>query len=315
MKHISSLIYISIFLFSSLTINAKSIIEKSSENIPEWLNNAPKGYLVVSANASTIGEAQIKIQELLFESIIQSIAGNIIITESNETSNITIGKDAESKSNYHRYTKIKSANIPYIKNVSLSDVEETYWIKIINKKTKQYYYEYYVKYPFPEERKQYLIAEFERIDSEKSQQFKSLEQKINNIESAGEIKDAIVMLEALETYYFDDVRLSEVQGLKKRYKSLYNNFSVIGKFIAPGKYYCEILLNGNHVNVSAVPKVKSSCARILSVTPQNGAFIISYDAIDCLPDEDNTIELIFNIDGTRLKRVDYISEYGGAGIN
>lgn len=88
--------------------------------------------------------------------------------------------------------------------------------------------------------------------------YEQLEQKLNNIEAVEDIKTAITGLDALKAYFFDDVRLEQVDGLKKRYRQLYDALSLTGEFVKHGEYHCQLLLKGMPVKVSTVPTLKSN---------------------------------------------------------
>ncbi len=310
------LVLLSALLLTVSVADAQTkVLEKSSKKVPEWLGTAPDEYLIVSVVASSLGEAQTKTQEEIVERIITAVATNVNVSTRNEMSEENYNGDIVSKEKYARLSQMKTANLPFIKDVSMSEVEDVYWVKLQDKKTKKEYYEYSVKYPFPDRKRKQLIAEFERIDAEKNAQYKALEQKINAIEDIDEIKAGIMQLESLEAYFFDDVRLSQAKGLKARYKDLYNNISVTGMFVSPGKYQCQVLLNGFPVKVSATPKVTSNCAGQLGVSPADGAFVVTYDAVDCLPEEENIIKILFKINGKKYEHLAYLSESGGAGVS
>lgn len=97
------------------------------------------------------------------------------------------------------------------------------------------------------------------------------------------------------------MRLSQVKGLISRYNELYKAISVTGTFLEDGKYQCQVLLEGSPVKVSAVPKATSNCASQVSVRPDDGRFIIAYNAVDCLPEEDNLLDITFVINGKRIQ--------------
>ncbi len=215
---------------------------------------------------------------------------------------------------FKKTAKTNSASLPFIKDISLTNAEDIYWVKYQNKSTKEYSYEYTVMYPFSKRQQRELLAEFERIDAEKTAQLKELEAQIDAIGHIDEIKAAVTRLETLETYFFDDVRISEAEGLKARYKQLYGSINITGKFIAPGKYECWLLLKGKPVAASTLPTVTSNCAGRLQVQPADGKFIVSYDAADCLPEEENALLIQFKISGRKISHTAYFNESGGAGI-
>lgn len=299
-----------------LTVSAGAqtkVIEKSAKKVPGWLNTAVDDYLVVTVTANSLAEAQTKAQAEIMERIIQAVASNVSISKKNVLSEVNIDGNIESTDAFTQVSKMKSANLPFLKGISLSNVEEIYWEKIQDKATKKESYNYSVKYPFSRLEQRKLITEFEALDAEKVAQYKALEQKINELESVDEIKQAVTELSTLSEYFFDEVRLSQVKGLIVRYNQLYDALSVTGIFLENGKYQCQVLLEGNPIKVSVSPKVTSNCAAQISVRPANGAFLISYDAIDCLPEEENFLNLLFRINGKRLEQKVFLNESGAAG--
>lgn len=289
------------------------VVEKNAKKVPAWLNTAVEDYLIVSVTANSLAEGQSKALMEITERIIQSVASNVSVSKRNELSEVNINGEIESKDAFSQVSKIKSANLPFLKGISLSNVEEIYWEKVQDKATKKEHYNYSVKYPFSRLQQKKLVAEFEAMDAEKVAQYKALEQRIQEIESVDEIKQAITELNTLSEYFFDEVRLSQVKGLIARYKQLYDALSVTGTFIENGKYQCQVLLDGSPVRVSVNPKVTSNCAGQLSARPSEGMFIISYNAEDCLPEEDNFLNISFVINGKRLQHKAFLNEAGGNG--
>lgn len=287
------------------------VVEKSAKKVPGWLNTAVEDYLIVSVTANSLAEGQSKALMEITERIIQSVASNVSVSKRNELSEVNINGEIESKDAFSQVSKIKSTNLPFLKGISLSNVEEIYWEKVQDKATKKEHYNYSVKYPFSRLQQKKLVAEFEAMDAEKVAQYKALEQRIQEIESVDEIKQAITELNTLSEYFFDEVRLSQVKGLIARYKQLYDALSVTGTFIENGKYQCQVLLDGSPVRVSVNPKVTSNCAGQLSARPSEGMFIISYNAEDCLPEEDNFLNISFVINGKRLQHKAFLNEAEG----
>lgn len=309
-------IIISLFCLIVMSVSGYAqtkVLESSSKKAPEWLNTAVDGSLVVTVTANTLADAQSKALSEIFERIIQAVASNVAVTSKNEISEVNVNGQIDSKDVFNRISKMKSANLPFLKGVSLSNVEDIYWQKLRNKSTLVEYYEYSVKYPFTKAEQDKLIAEFEKLDAEKVAQYEELEQKINEIESVEEIGDCIAQLNALIEYFFDEVRQSQAEALQKRYKMLYDALTVTGTFIESGKYKCQLLLDGNPINVSVAPKVLSNCAGQLAALPSDGGFIISYNAVDCLPEEDNYLDITFRINGKKLEHKAFLSEESGVG--
>lgn len=286
------------------------VVEKSAKKVPEWLNTAAEGYLVVSVRSNSLAEGQTKALTEITERIIQSVASNVTVSKKNVLSEVNVNGSIESSDAFTQVSKIKSANLPFLKGISLSNAEEIYWEKVRDKATGKEHYDYSVKYPFSRSEQRKLIAEFEALDAEKVARYEALEQKIGSIESVDEIGQAITELNTLSGYFFDDVRLSQVEGLTARYKQLYDALSLTGTFLENGKYQCQVLLDGNPVKVATKPKVTSNCAGQIGVRPADGMFVISYDAEDCLPEEENFLNISLVAGGKRLQHKAFLNEAG-----
>ncbi len=310
------LLVCSVLMVTALATAQTKVIEKSTKKTPSWVGSAVDGYLIVTVESKTLAGAQKMVIPEITERIIQSIATNITVSSTNESSDINVNGDITSTDNYYKRVKINAVNLPFLNGISMGKAQGVYWEKHQNKKTKQVHYEYSVKYPFSEQERQKLIAEFKKVDAEKEARYKALEDNINELESVEDIKDAITQIETLEAYFFDEVRKTKAAGLKKRYKDLYNNISVSGVFVAPGKYQFQLLLGGYPVKYSMLPKIMSNCASQLSVVHSgDGKFIATYDAIDCLPEEENFLNFIFRIEGKKVEHKALLKEAGGAGAS
>ena len=277
------------------------VIEKSAKKAPEWLYSATDGFIVVTVEASNLGDAQQRAIQLVTERIILSVATSVSVSQDNEISSVSTDGSVAEKESFKQVSRMKSANLPFLKGISPSKIKEIYWIKLQDKVTKAEHYEYSVKYPYSKTEQLQLVDEFERLDASKNQEYETLKNKLDNIESIEEIKQGILQLNSLKEYFFDNVRLSQVNALTEQYKALYNAITLSGKLSEAGKYEIQMLLNGKPVKVATVPTVTSNCASQIKVVPSGKKFIVTYDAIDCLGDEENFIDVQFRINGKRIE--------------
>ena len=277
------------------------VIEKSAKKAPEWLYSATDGFIVVTVEASNLGDAQQRAIQLVTERIILSVATSVSVSQDNEISSVSTDGSVAEKESFKQVSRMKSANLPFLKGISPSKIKEIYWIKLQDKATKAEHYEYSVKYPYSKTEQLQLVDEFERLDASKDQEYETLKNKLDNIESIEEIKQGILQLNSLKEYFFDNVRLSQVNALTEQYKALYNAITLSGKLSEAGKYEIQMLLNGKPVKVATVPTVTSNCASQIKVVPSGKKFIVTYDAIDCLGDEENFINVQFRINGKRIE--------------
>lgn len=276
------------------------VIDKSAKKAPDWVNGAVDGYLVVTVEASTLADAQQKSIQLVTERIIQSVATSVSVSQSNEMSSVSTDGSVEEKEAFRQVSKMKSANLPFLKGISPAKIEDIYWIKVQDKATKREHYEYSVKYPYTKAEQRQLEQEFEKLDAEKMAELETLKKNINSLGSIEEIKSSILQLNTLKEYFFDDVRQSQVDGLIAQYKDLYSAIAISGSLVEEGKLECQMLLNGRPVRVATVPKVTSNCASQIKTRQAGDKFTITYDAVDCLPEEENFINVEFRINGKRI---------------
>lgn len=276
------------------------VYDRSSKRAPEWVNTAIDDYLIVSASGTTMQEAMQKALNEVTEQIIRAVANNVTVRQTNTMSETVTGSGIESSDVYTYLSSMNSANLPFLKGITLSKAEESYWEKLRDKRTGEERVDYWVKYPFPSWELDELIEEFEAIDAAKVREFEAIKSQLPSIASVEQIGRNIASLDALAAYFFDDVRSSEVQSLKQQYTALYGSLTVSGTTLDDGRYRCTVMLEGRPVSISTKPKVTSNCASGLDVEADNGAFIISYDDSDCLPDEENYVEITFRIAGKRL---------------
>lgn len=291
------------------------VYEKSAKRVPDWVNTAVEDYLVVAVSGETMEQARQKALDEVTEQIIRAVSNNVTVTQMNVMSETVTAEGVESKDVYSYLSKTRSANLPYLKGISMSKAEETYWQKLRDKKAGTERVDFWVKYPFPSYELEELIEQFEKLDASKVQQYEAVESELTSVSSVEQIGRNIATLESLAQYFFDDVRTKEVEGLIKQYQALYGALSVSGSSDAPGRYRCQLMLEGRPVSFSSRPKVTSNCASALDVQPDGGGFVVTYDSSDCLDDEENYVDIVFRIDGKRLTKRHYFSATGESGFS
>lgn len=298
-----ALLALSVFAMLPASAGAENkIIDKSAKKTPEWLTGAADGFLVVTVEAPSIAEAQRKALDEVTERIIRSVGSNVSVDQKSEISEtVTNGSVSSSTDTYTRNSRIRSANLPFLKGISLSRATDIYWVKLRDKRTKAEHYEYSVKYPYSRMDQRMIQAEFEDLDAEKSAELDALEQKIDNITSLDDISAGMAACDALSEYFFDNVRASRVKALKTRYNGLYKTVGILGAVTGQGTAECALSVNGRAVRSGLVPSVSSNCASNINVVPSDGTYRITYDTSDCLPDEDNYLTVSFRVRGKKVE--------------
>lgn len=289
------------------------VVEKSTKKAPAWYQQMVADYLIVSAHEPTLEEAQAACLQEVKKQIIQAVAQNITFSESSILSQKLEGDDiTEFVDIYSSNTNVKAATVPFIQGISLSKVEDFYWEKLQNKKTKEIYYNYSIKYPFSQLELKKLVRDFEKRDKQYEAQLTELEEHLDNIESLEDIQASITKIAPLKEYFFDNMRRQRTQALEKSYRELYDMISIQGSNVEVGEYICQLILKGKPIAIATMPKLKSDCASQLSArSADNGKEIhILYNADDCLETEENAVEATFRIGGKAVSHKFYIDVAG-----
>lgn len=284
------------------------VIERSEKKAPEWLYSYPDGSLIVDVEASDLSAAKDKAVEEIARRVIMAVAANVVHSSSSSASHESVDGKVKETETFGFDTRIASARIPFIKGISLTEAEETYWEKCRENKSDRIFYRFAVLYPLPLTQLRKMRNDFEKEDAEKNIQLESLASNLNKVGSAAEIEQAISSLNELTEYFFDDVRRTRTEGLLSNYRQLYKNLTLEASRPDRGKFTVTLLLDGHPFKASGIPTLKSNCASRLQATPLSDGcgFEISYDDIDCLPEEDNWVEVNLRMRDTRLVQKVYI---------
>lgn len=307
----------SFLLVLALCLSASAqykVLESSQKKAPEWVNSLEPGFLIVTVFGKDMPDCQERAQTEISERIIRAIASNVQSTVTNTSSEVTTNAGVQSEDIYKSVTKIRSANLPFLKGVSLSKAVASYWEKQQEKSTGKIQIAFSVKYPFNDMQLKNLIAEYEALEYEKAKELKDLENAIGSIEKVSEIKQGILKLMALKEFFVDGLHLSQVDAVIKQYQSLYSLLTIATTFSGDGECVVQLLLNGNPISVGVAPRIKGSeCISNIDIKAQDGTFVVSYDNQDCLDEDENYLDVSFAVEGKTIKkRAPLTHKNGGA---
>lgn len=279
------------------------VIEKSDKKAPAWYESAESGYMVASAEAGSMEEARQQCLESVKRQIIQSIAQNIEFSDSHTVKQVTGSGDriTEFLDQYTAQGSTKAASLPFIKGISLSKVDGSYWEKRQEKKSGKITYCYAIRYPFPESQHKALVAEFEKQDREMEDIIKGMEAHIPDIASVEEIDQCLTQMRPAVEYFFDKTRREWAEGVMRNYRQLPSSITAESKESAKDACLVSLYLDGKKITTSVMPKLTSNCASQLKAVPRGNEILITYSSEDCLDDEENFVELTFKLPGKSLK--------------
>lgn len=264
------------------------VLERQPKKKPAWVNTLVKDYIIVVASSNTLEDAQEKALIKVKEHIISSVADNISSTSEYTLTEDTKSGDMNITENYKVATKTRAADIPFIKGISVNQVDEYYWEKVSEKGGITFYY--HMKYPFTEFQLKKLIMEYERADRELTQQLEGLLARIDVAESIEELNQVSTEIKALSKSFIDvDNRKTKCNVAVSQIAQMIKNVSIETVGTSLGEIRFMLYTNGRIIKTSATPKVKSNCAKIKDIKPDGNEWVVKYSVDECYDDPDNKI--------------------------
>lgn len=303
------LLVVSLLMATGAYAQQYKVVEKSDKKAPAWYESSEADYLVASAEESDMETARQKCLESIRRQIIQAVAQNVEFSEKTFLKQTTGSGDeiTEFVNTYTAEGSVQAASVPFLKGISLTKVQGSYWEKRRDKKTKEITYACAVRYPFPKAELNALVREFDRRDQEMESKLDEIEAKLNEMQSVEEIDQTVNQLQPVVAYFFDKTRKQRAQGVLNGYLKLSTYISVEGKKSGDNAYTMWLNLQGRKITASVVPTLKSNCASQLQAVVKGQDIVVTYDNIDCLEDEENFVEAMFRLQGKVLKHKFYIS--------
>lgn len=291
----------------SVFAQAYKVVEKSSKKAPVWYESAQSGYIVASAETTSMEESRRQCLESIKRQIIQSVAQNIEFSDSHVVKQTSGNGDriTEFVDQYLAEGSTRAASLPFIKGISLSKVEGSYWEKRRDKKSGKITYAYAIRYPFPESEHKALVRQFEEQDRQMEDLVKDMEENISRISSVEEIDRCITRMRPAVEYFFDKTRREWAEGVVQNYRKLPTFITAEGSATDKDAYTVSLFLNGTKITTATMPKLSSNCASQLKAVPRGEDILITYSSEDCLEDEENFVELTFRMPGKSLKHKFY----------
>lgn len=291
-----SYIYIFILCLCPLYLSAQwKTIEKSRKEQPAWIGGAERNYLIVSAEAPTLEAVKEKLLVSLREQIISSIATHITAQTVQQRQESVNGTDRLYTEKTTSLITSKASHIPFVSEISLSKAQDFYWLKLYNKKTKEYKYEYHVKYRFTDFELADLVNQFNEREEALNRRLQTYNERLEQISSIEEIDRILNELKTFLTEFdTDDPRRSQTEQLSNNFRQLYNHIRIQQEEVTTNDHlrFC-LYLKDRPISSAQKPQLRANCASRLSSVLENTTYTIRYDNSGCYTDDENFIEVRF----------------------
>lgn len=280
------------------------VVEKSGKQ-PGWLNGIQKDFIIVAGSGASVQEAQQNALNMVKERIVSSVAENVKTRsemrteEANYNNNISVFLEKFASS-----TTTESGKVPFLQGISLSKVEEFYWEKTEDKKSRAVRYNYHLKYPFPEFELKKLVSDFKMRDRELTQQLENLLAMVEKVTSIEEIEKNIGELNVLSDYFMDGRKDQCALGVT-RYRSLMGSIELVELESGLGMLKYALRLGDRYISTVKKPVVKSECARITSTVNNQDHVLIKFDYENCYEDPENNILVTYRLGNNNVQKKFY----------
>ena len=287
------------FVFASMA--QTKVVDSSSKRQPKWVNGLEKDYIITVGSGPTVQEAQQNALNMVKEQIVSAVAENVQTTSEMRMEENTVNKVSSYLENFATTTTTTSGPVPFLQGISLSKVEEFYWEKMEDKKTRSVRFNYHLKYPFPKIEVWKLVEEFKKRDNEMTQQLNDLIAAADNIENIDDIQKNIDELKVLADYFMDGRKSTANLGIT-RYRGLYNSLELVEIESGLGELKYALRLGNKYVHTSRKPNTNSDCARITSTVNNKDHTIIKYDYYNCYEDPENHILVTYRFGNNNVQK-------------
>ncbi|MDR4987766.1 MAG: hypothetical protein RG741_02865 [Bacteroidales bacterium] len=286
-------------------------VDSSQRRAPDWIHSLERNYIIMSAEGSSITEAQQNALMLIKERIVSSVAANVkaeseLITEEvNYNNNVTVFLEQ-----FRASVTTQSGDVPYLQGISLSLAEDYYWEKLRDRSTGHEKYRYHVKYPFPEIELRKLVSEFQRMQQELTDELNRLIEEVHKVASVEQINNNISELQTLSASFIDMRKEQALNGIS-RYRELLNSITLHEKASTLGTLRFVLKAGDRILTTAQRPNLRAECARITGTRLEQNEWVISYDTEYCYDDPENHIEVHYRFGTAPIRQRFYFNIHEG----
>ncbi len=300
-------LFILIIGFIPIGINAQyKVMEKSSKKKPYWVNGTEENFIIVTGRGKTIDEAKNQCLPEVRKEIMNSIAVYVKskseVTIENENKNNIINTIERFKNT----SSIETADIPFLKGLSLNKAKDYYWEKLKDKKTKEITCAYHVLYPFSKSDLRKIIDAFNKKEKEMTDKLNNIIDNTDKITSLEEIYTKIKQLETLEDYFIDSSRKEKAKLGIATLKNMLKSIEITPIENNLGTLIYGMKIGDKFYKTSQKPKYKNSeCVTITSRTSEDDKQVIKYTYEDCMEDDKNFITVKYRYGNNKPTKTFY----------
>lgn len=287
-------------MICAVSFAQERVVDKSQRSRPSWVDGVVTDYIIALGSGSTIDEARenaiIRVKEL----IVTSIADNVKTRSELNTEAVNDNSVHSFLQTYTSQTLTQSADIPYLQGISPARVEEYYWEKIENRQTREQKVHYHVKYPFPRREMVLLIDDFVTADRALTRKLDEIIENLGSHTTVESLLQAARELEQMSKTFIDQRKNRAELGLVQA-NNLLKSIQIVLHENIPGRMVYGLQLGERPITTVQRANVRSNCAVIQSVLPEQDKMVVNYHYDNCYDDPQNAITIAYRFDNARVE--------------
>jgi len=203
-----------LFCLSTAVLAQFKVVEVSGKK-PDWTMSMERGSIIGIGSGLTIEDAKANALVNVKAQIVTSVADFISASSVSKSEEITADKFTQLYQSYSDVITTQSGKRDYLQGISAAKVDDFYWEKSSEKKTKEVKFQYFIKYPFTTFDLEELVADFRAKDEQLTAEMNKALDLLNDFTSVEEIIQAQSQLVKLMPIFIDE-RIAKCQtGIEK----------------------------------------------------------------------------------------------------
>ena len=285
----------------------EKVVDKSGKE-PKWVNGMQEDFLIASGEGKSIEDARDKAMLSIKAEIASSIATNVKSSASHYTSETESNGKFDLKSVFLKQIETKTANIPYLNEISANKAEDYYWEKIKVSKD-EFKYRYHIKYRFTKLDLMRMVDEFKESEArinKKLQEF--ADDDFKGYKSVEEMEKRTTALKTFqESLMEEDDRRKTCSTVMDAYRKYFAQISIRPIEITKEEAVFAPYYGENKLSTQKKPQLKTNCLTELQFFSSGDECRVTYDYnTACYPDEQNWLEVGFTFGGKKVSNKFYV---------
>jgi len=267
------------------------VLDSENKKKPNWINTIRKEFIIVTGTGKTLDAAKDNALMEVKKHIARAVAENIQVQTEMTTKEQMTNNVSNFFQEFEQTTKAQTADLSFLKGISLSKAEDSYWEKV-EEGNKVVNFHQHLLYPFKNDELKMLVFAFELADKKLTEEMDEVLNRIDKTIVVEDMERDISILEKLIPKFIDNRKARAEVGIEK-IKSRIKSITIVATERALGTIEYELRIGNQTVTTSAKPKVidVSKCTNISGIEPSGKGWKITFDAKLCYDDPNNKLKV------------------------